>query len=146
MRSLRSTDLLALYNLRNDGLKPNEVRRMTIQLSPLDKENGTNVSALVQIDGFDNCVMRCHRSYGLYETQWHSSWLVCNYSIQLRFLRYFAILPISKHWDYEWSLIITSDIHCFYLTCMRMCCSSSLSSSINTDYLRQCCCCRVCRT
>lgn len=49
MSSLRRTDLLALSNLRNDGRKPNEIRRMTIQLSPLANANGTNGSALVQM-------------------------------------------------------------------------------------------------
>lgn len=33
--SIRRTDLLALSNLRNDGRKPHEIRRMRIQMSPL---------------------------------------------------------------------------------------------------------------
>jgi exosome complex component RRP41 len=49
MSSLRRADLLALSNLRNDGRKPEEIRRMTIQLSPLAAANGTNGSALVRM-------------------------------------------------------------------------------------------------
>eukprot|EP01083_Nonionella_stella_P001551 4453_1 len=51
MSSLRRTDLLALSNLRNDGRKPNEIRRMTIEMSPLTNSAGSNVtgSALVQM-------------------------------------------------------------------------------------------------
>ena len=49
MSSLRRTDLLALSNLRNDGRKPDEIRRMTIQLSPLADASGTNGSALVHM-------------------------------------------------------------------------------------------------
>jgi len=49
MSSLRRTDLLALSNLRNDGRKPNEIRRMTIQLSPLTNSTCTNGSALLQM-------------------------------------------------------------------------------------------------
>ena len=49
MSSLRRTDLLALSNLRNDGRKPNEIRRMTIQLSPLTNSTCTNGSSLVQM-------------------------------------------------------------------------------------------------
>ena len=33
--SLRRTDILALSNLRNDGRKPEEIRRMRIQMGPL---------------------------------------------------------------------------------------------------------------
>ena len=47
--SLRRTDLLTLSNLRNDGRKPNELRRFMVQLSPLERSNGTNGSALVQM-------------------------------------------------------------------------------------------------
>ena len=49
MSSLRRSDLLALSNLRNDGRKPNEIRRMIIQMSPLTNSSGTNGSALVQM-------------------------------------------------------------------------------------------------
>jgi len=49
MSSLRRTDLLALSNLRNDGRKPNEIRRMTVEMSPLTNSSGTNGSALVQM-------------------------------------------------------------------------------------------------
>lgn len=49
MSSLRRTDLLALSNLRNDGRKPNEIRRMTVQMSPLTNASSTNGSALVQM-------------------------------------------------------------------------------------------------
>lgn len=49
MSSLRRTDLLALSNLRDDGRKPNEIRRMTVQMSPLTNSSGTNGSALVQM-------------------------------------------------------------------------------------------------
>ncbi len=49
MSSLRRTDLLTLSNLRNDGRKPNEIRRMTIQMSPLTNASSTNGSALVQM-------------------------------------------------------------------------------------------------
>lgn len=33
--SLRRTDILALSNLRNDGRRPEEIRRMRIQMGPL---------------------------------------------------------------------------------------------------------------
>jgi len=49
MSSLRRTDLLVLSNLRNDGRKPNEIRRMKIQLSPLTNSTCTNGSAFVQM-------------------------------------------------------------------------------------------------
>lgn len=49
MTSLRRTDLLALSNLRNDGRKPNEIRRMTVQMSPLTNSSGANGSAIVQM-------------------------------------------------------------------------------------------------
>lgn len=49
MTSLRRTDLLALSNLRNDGRKPNEIRRLKIELSPLSSASGANGSALVQM-------------------------------------------------------------------------------------------------
>ena len=49
MSSLRRTDLLALSNLRNDGRKPNEIRRMTIQLSPLTNSTCTSGSSLLQM-------------------------------------------------------------------------------------------------
>ena len=35
MSSIRRTDLLALSNLRNDGRKPHEIRRMRVQLGPV---------------------------------------------------------------------------------------------------------------
>lgn len=49
MSSLRRTDLLSLSNLRNDGRKPNEIRRMTIQLSPLTNSTCTNGSSYLQM-------------------------------------------------------------------------------------------------
>mmetsp|Transcript_5513 Transcript_5513/g.15958 ORF Transcript_5513/g.15958 Transcript_5513/m.15958 type:complete len:292 (-) Transcript_5513:144-1019(-) len=44
--SIRRTDLLALSNLRNDGRKPEEIRRMRVQLGPLVSVRG---SALVEM-------------------------------------------------------------------------------------------------
>lgn len=49
MSSLRRTDLLALSNLRNDGRRPSEIRRINVQMSPLTNASGTNGSALVQM-------------------------------------------------------------------------------------------------
>lgn len=49
MSSLRRTDLLALSNLRNDGRKCNEIRRLKIELSPLSCASGSSGSALVQM-------------------------------------------------------------------------------------------------
>lgn len=49
MSSLRRNDLLALAGLRNDGRKPNELRKMNIQLSPLANSAGVCGSALVQM-------------------------------------------------------------------------------------------------
>jgi len=43
--SLRRTDLLALSNLRNDGRKPLEIRRMRIQMGPL---SGTTSAAAME--------------------------------------------------------------------------------------------------
>mmetsp|Transcript_5422 Transcript_5422/g.7889 ORF Transcript_5422/g.7889 Transcript_5422/m.7889 type:complete len:303 (+) Transcript_5422:177-1085(+) len=66
MTSLRRADLLTLSNLRNDGRKPNELRRMTIQMSPMDT-TATCGSALVQmgittvlayVDGPMDCARR----------------------------------------------------------------------------------------
>mmetsp|Transcript_54095 Transcript_54095/g.161948 ORF Transcript_54095/g.161948 Transcript_54095/m.161948 type:complete len:91 (-) Transcript_54095:1399-1671(-) len=48
MSSLRRTDLLSLAHLRNDGRKPKEIRRMKIQMGPVDPTNATG-SALVQM-------------------------------------------------------------------------------------------------
>lgn len=50
--SIRRTDLLALSNLRNDGRKPHEIRRMRVQLGPVsDTAPGEAVggSALVEM-------------------------------------------------------------------------------------------------
>jgi exosome complex component RRP41 len=49
--SIRRTDLLALSNLRNDGRKPHEIRRMRIRLGALSATTatvGTSGSALVE--------------------------------------------------------------------------------------------------
>lgn len=46
--SIRRTDVLALGNLREDGRKPGEIRRMRIQLGPLDAQQATG-SALVEM-------------------------------------------------------------------------------------------------
>ena len=45
--SLRRTDLLTLSNLRNDGRKPEEIRRMRIQIGALSSAGGG--SALVEM-------------------------------------------------------------------------------------------------
>lgn len=51
--SIRRTDLLALSNLREDGRKPNEIRRMRIQMGPLGSGCGgsgsSGGSALVEM-------------------------------------------------------------------------------------------------
>lgn len=47
--SLRRTDLLALSNLRNDGRKPEEIRRMRIQMGPLS--NNTTSAGDTTIGG-----------------------------------------------------------------------------------------------
>jgi ribonuclease PH len=47
MTSIRRTDLLALSNLRNDGRKAEEIRRMRIQMGPLGDSVGG--SALVEM-------------------------------------------------------------------------------------------------
>lgn len=49
--SIRRTDLLALSNLRNDGRKPEEIRRMRVQLGPVSTTSGEAVggSALVEM-------------------------------------------------------------------------------------------------
>lgn len=49
--SLRRTDILALSNLRNDGRKPEEIRRMRIQMGPLAIATtaGVGGSALVEM-------------------------------------------------------------------------------------------------
>jgi len=39
--SIRRTDLLALSNLRNDGRKPDEIRRMRVQLGPVSNISST---------------------------------------------------------------------------------------------------------
>jgi exosome complex component RRP41 len=46
--SIRRTDLLALSNLRNDGRKPHEIRRMRVQMSPLSTSTISG-SALVEM-------------------------------------------------------------------------------------------------
>jgi|UniRef100_A0A8J9SRK4 exosome complex component RRP41 len=46
--SIRRTDLLALSNLRNDGRKPHEIRRMRVQMSPLSVSTISG-SALVEM-------------------------------------------------------------------------------------------------
>ncbi len=47
--SLRRTDLLTLCNLRTDGRKPNELRKLSIQLSPLSHCNHVSGSALISM-------------------------------------------------------------------------------------------------
>jgi len=47
--SIRRTDLLALSNLRNDGRKPNEIRRLKIQIGPLSSSSSVGGSALVEM-------------------------------------------------------------------------------------------------
>jgi exosome complex component RRP41 len=49
MPSIRRTDLLALSNLRNDGRKPQEVRRMRIQMGPVQAGGSVAGSALVEM-------------------------------------------------------------------------------------------------
>ena len=44
--SIRRTDLLALSNLRNDGRKPHEIRRLRIQMGPVPESVG---SAMVEM-------------------------------------------------------------------------------------------------
>jgi exosome complex component RRP41 len=51
--SIRRTDLLALSNLRDDGRKPSELRRVRVQLGPLDSG-----SALVQM-GLTTAIATC---------------------------------------------------------------------------------------
>lgn len=46
--AIRRTDILALSNLRNDGRKPNEIRRIRIQMHPLDVMEYSG-SALVEM-------------------------------------------------------------------------------------------------
>jgi len=43
---LRRADLLTLCHLRTDGRKPNELRKISIQLSPLSHSNHVSGSAL----------------------------------------------------------------------------------------------------
>eukprot|EP00978_Attheya_sp_CCMP212_P011162 scaffold27362_cov51-Attheya_sp.AAC.2 len=45
----RRTDLLALSNLRNDGRRPGEIRRMRIQMGPLGPGGACSGSALVSM-------------------------------------------------------------------------------------------------
>mmetsp|Transcript_27476 Transcript_27476/g.45434 ORF Transcript_27476/g.45434 Transcript_27476/m.45434 type:complete len:279 (+) Transcript_27476:129-965(+) len=45
--SIRRTDLLALSNLRNDGRKPEEIRRMRIQMGPIRTTSSGNTSEAV---------------------------------------------------------------------------------------------------
>jgi exosome complex component RRP41 len=50
--SIRRTDLLALSNLRNDGRKPHEIRRMRVQLGPISTTTSGEAvggSALVEM-------------------------------------------------------------------------------------------------
>lgn len=51
--SIRRTDLLSLSNLRNDGRKPHEIRRLRIQIGPLqqvgESSNSCTGSALVEM-------------------------------------------------------------------------------------------------
>jgi exosome complex component RRP41 len=42
--SIRRTDLLALSNLRNDGRKPDEIRRMRIQMGGISNNNNSNTT------------------------------------------------------------------------------------------------------
>jgi len=47
--SIRRTDILALSNLREDGRKPHEIRRMRIQMSPMAQSHSVGGSALVEM-------------------------------------------------------------------------------------------------
>jgi exosome complex component RRP41 len=47
--SIRRTDLLALSNLRDDGRKPEEIRRMRIQMGPIATGEAVGGSALVEM-------------------------------------------------------------------------------------------------
>lgn len=41
--SIRRTDLLALSNLRNDGRKPEEIRRLRVQMGAINNGNGSGI-------------------------------------------------------------------------------------------------------
>jgi len=64
MSSLRRTDLLALSNLRNDGRKPHEIRRMRIQMGCCGDSKGSAVvemgltTALATVSGPTECLRR----------------------------------------------------------------------------------------
>jgi len=64
MSSLRRTDLLALSNLRNDGRKPHEIRRMRIQMGCCGNSKGSAVvemgltTALATVTGPSECTRR----------------------------------------------------------------------------------------
>ena len=65
MSSIRRTDLLALSNLRHDGRKPDEIRRMRVQLGPVSDTNSGSAlvemgltSALATVNGPLGCVRR----------------------------------------------------------------------------------------
>lgn len=47
--SIRRSDLLSLSNLRNDGRKPHEIRRMRIQMGPLTSGGSVGGSALAEM-------------------------------------------------------------------------------------------------
>jgi exosome complex component RRP41 len=47
--SIRRTDLLALSNLRNDGRRPHEIRRMRVQMGANDNNDTVGGSALVEM-------------------------------------------------------------------------------------------------
>ena len=47
--SIRRADILSLSNLRNDGRKPNEIRRMKVQIGPLSPSSSVGGSAIVEM-------------------------------------------------------------------------------------------------
>ena len=47
--SIRRTDLLSLSNLRNDGRRPNEIRRIKIQMGPMSQSSSMGGSAVFEM-------------------------------------------------------------------------------------------------
>ena len=64
MSTIRRADLLSISGLRNDGRKPNELRKLNIQLHPVDQADGSAIysigltSALAKIRGPTECSRR----------------------------------------------------------------------------------------
>lgn len=64
MSTIRRADLLSISGLRNDGRKPNELRKLDIQLHPVDYADGSAIfsigltSALAKIKGPTECSRR----------------------------------------------------------------------------------------